>query len=192
MKKLFFVWLVFALLPITLSAQQMGWKSAEENLSPSMPKKHNMLVVSLLESLNAKATRQARALEEKDLAQKEEEKAAAALKALITAYPEHEALLSKVFQGHANLIRFAAEQENEKKLAEELNIQMEYLYVDVVSLERMNADVAAQVKQILHHEYWIYSQKESLNWDEMKRWVYQTFADSKGNKKAAPSWYAAL
>ena len=139
-----------------------------------------------------KAAAQARALDAQNLAQREEAKASAALKALISAYPEHSVVLSKLLQGHENVVRFASEQKNEKKLAEELNLQLKYLYGDFASLRQANADVAAQVQQILNHEYWVVAQKDALKKKKMKNWVHQTLTDNGQNKIPVPAWYKNL
>lgn len=144
--------------------------------------------VLLQGAFSQQTLKQARLLDAQALAKQEEEKASGALKALMTAYPEYTTLLAKVAQRHNNLVRVAAEQENEQKLVEMLNVQMDYLHSDLALLLQKNEEVGGQVQQILQHEYWVAAHHETMEWTKIQQLACQSVNSGPAASPGAPSW----
>ncbi len=186
MKKNVFILVAILLFPVFLSAQSAVY--------PYAGREGKMMALGevLAQAFSREMAKQARAADTKNFAQKEGAKAHAAFKALLSAYPEYETLLSKVMQGHSSMERLVSQQQNETKLAEQLNIQLKYLYGDMLSLRKKNPEVAVQVRQILNHEYWIASRNEAMNFDKIKNFVEQELNLAGSWKEPVPSWTKEL
>ncbi len=197
MKKISILTVLFllasALLPaLTYASPRDPQNSSQVELAYLGPQGKVMALSDLVRRVvNQKSNEVVKSAQEQ--AQEEASKAADSLKALIKAYPELAGLLTGVLNTHRDLVRFALEQTDDRSITETLTRQFEYLYEDVALLEQEDVVVAAQVKQMIRHEYWLSAQNRLVSFENMKSIVYNRLASqSVSISRHAPDWYKNL